>query len=68
MLRSKLSTEHFPSMDPATKVLRFYCKHNDRGSHLLKEDRSPALHCEGKTHHAMENGKIQEARSNSCQP
>ena len=35
-------------MDPATIALHFDCKHNDRGSHLLKEDRTPVLDCEGK--------------------
>ena len=47
-LESKLSTEYFPSMDPDTTALCFAYKHDDRGSHLLKEDGVPVLDCEGK--------------------
>ena len=48
-LESELSTEHFPSMDPATTSWCFDCKRNDRSSRLLKEDGVPALCCEGKS-------------------
>ena len=47
-LESELSTEHFPSMDPATTSWCFDCKRNDRSSRLLKEDGAPVLCCEGK--------------------
>ena len=48
ILESELSTEYFPSMDPATIALHFDYKHNDRGSRLLKEGEALVLDCEGK--------------------
>ena len=65
-LDSELSTKHFPSMDSATIALHFDYKHNDRGSFLLKEDGTPVLACVVKMRHVVDNGKIQETKSNAC--
>ena len=48
MLGSKSCTDHFPSMDPSTIALHFDYKHNGHGSHLLKEEVTLVLDCEGK--------------------